>query len=186
MDCVQLSWSAITGESMVRIEMKKNDEILFPQENAFREQEADAWFERNRDLCETPISADHRVITALGQLDLKERGALVDLGGGAGALAAGVLNYFPDWTALTIELSKAAILAGRSLFPNVEFQLGSITNPEDMPTQKFDLTIVSGVLCWVDRSLLARSIANIDGLVADGGLLLICDFSSPFQWSRRR
>ena len=45
----------------------------------------------------------------------------------------------------------------------------------------FDLAVISGVFCWVDRSLLSQAIANIDSLVKPSGHIIINDFYTPFS-----
>jgi len=150
------------------------------QEKKFIDSEADAWFERNQHIILEPATPDHRVIKALVKLSLPETGVLIDLGGGSGKVASGILKIRPEWKALVIEPSDKACQAGRKVFPNVEFSEGSITQVTDMPNLVVDLIIVSGVLSWIDRTLLSQAIANIDKLLKDKGTLIISDFDPAF------
>jgi SAM-dependent methyltransferase len=155
-------------------------EWLGSQEAAFLEGEADAWFRRNQGS-NAAVSADDPILDALRVIQLPERGTLCDIGGSSGRFAAGFLRDYPRWTARVVEPSLEAIHAGRESFPSIEFLQGSISNPiPDFHGTAYDLVLVSGVLCWVDRSLISRAIANTDAAVADGGVLVISDFDPPF------
>lgn len=150
------------------------------QDTIFVNQEADAWFERNAEFATTPISSEHRVLQALKRITLPQQGVLLDVGGASGKVAAGFQREYPEWRCCVVEPSGKAIATGRVAFPQIEFCQGSITQPEGLPWTGVDVVIVSGVFCWVDRSLLSRAVCNIDLALKDSGFLLISDFDSPF------
>ena len=146
------------------------------QEKAFIEVEADAWFERNIDGILSSVKPDHHIIKAIQKLELPQSGRFADLGGGSGMVSAGILNLLPKWEGHVLEPSRKAIDHGHASFPSLRFHQGSITQATDLPKGPFDLVVVSGVLTWVDRTLLSQAIANTDIIVKNGGYLIISDF----------
>lgn len=153
---------------------------LNQQDTIFINQEADAWFERNAESSTTPVSPDHRVLQALRQVALPQQGILLDVGGASGKVAAGFQRGYPEWQCCVVEPSPKAIAAGQTVFPQIKFYQGSITQPEGLPWTSVDVVIVSSVFHWVDRSLLSRAVCNVDLALKDGGFLVISDFDSPF------
>lgn len=152
------------------------------QERAFLEGEADAWIRRNPDST-TFASADDPVIAALAGCELAERGALLDAGGAAGRIGAAFLRDHPSWFVRVVDASGEAIAAGQRAFPDVQFDQGTLTRPlpaSDSERGTYDVVVVSGVLCWIERSLLSQAIANTDAAVADGGLIVLADYDAPF------
>jgi SAM-dependent methyltransferase len=153
----------------------------YPQETAFVTKEADAYFERNAPATLVPAPPDHRVLSTLQRIGLPKRGVLIDVGGGAGQLAAGFLEVYPGWSAKVIEVSRRAIDAGKKAFPTIEFREGSITEADNLAFEPADLVLVcGGVFCWVERALLSRAVSNVDLICRNSGLLAIGDFDSPF------
>jgi SAM-dependent methyltransferase len=150
------------------------------QERAFLETEAGAWFRRNPDSV-VAAACDDPVLAALRQVDLKPCGLLLDVGVAAGRIAAGFLRDHPAWETHVIEPSADAIHAGQKAFPQISFQQASITQAHSISDGgQYDVVVVSGVLCWVQRDLLSLAVANIDGALADGGLVVISDFDAPY------
>jgi SAM-dependent methyltransferase len=149
------------------------------QERIFVEKEADEWFCRNSSSLITPAPKNHRIMKSIEHVQLPERGILLDVGGATGRLSARFLMEYPGWVCRVVEPSAKAIAAGKEVFPEIQFYQASITQPGGMPWADVDLIIVSGVLCWVDRLLLSRAVANLDGALRDGGLVVISDFDSP-------
>ncbi|MGD1862373.1 MAG: class I SAM-dependent methyltransferase [Leptolyngbyaceae cyanobacterium] len=150
------------------------------QEKVFNEVEADAWFRRNASYGVQAASPDHHVLSALRAVELPQQGFMLDIGGAAGAVAAGFKREYPGWKCQVVEPSAEAIAAGREAFPKLHFSQGSICQNDNFSPEDADVVIVSGVFCWVDRLLLSRAICNIDLALAAGGLLVISDFDSPF------
>lgn len=158
-----------------------DDRVRLSQEQAFLKGEADAFARRNRDLA-VAAPSDDPVLEALQTAGIPREGTLLDVGGAAGRIAAGFQRDHPDWRVRVIEPSSVAIELGRTAFPDIEFVQGSITQPlstEGEPA--FDVVVVSGVLCWVERSLLSSAIGALDQALSDGGLMVISDFDVPGQ-----
>jgi SAM-dependent methyltransferase len=156
------------------------------QEDAFVNGEADAWVRRNPNSS-TPAPPDDPVLAGLARCDLAARGTLLDAGGAAGRLAAGFLRNHPAWAATVVDPSKHAVAAGSAAFPGIEFHVGSLATPLPPPPYEdgYDVVIVSGVLCWIDRGLLSLAVAHTDSALRNGGLLVICDFDAPYQRANR-
>ena len=154
--------------------MKKN------QENVFIEGQSDAWFDRNFKNGIKALPEEHRIIRLVKSLDLPSSGNLIDVGGAAGSVAAGIIKVCPGWKATVLEPSQKAVKAGSKIFPWIDFIQGSIAKKNDMPNKAFDIALVSGVLCVIDRSLLSQAIANIDSLIKPNGHIIIYDFYTPF------
>jgi SAM-dependent methyltransferase len=154
------------------------------QDARFAVGEGDNWFKRNRDY-----------LGRLGKIDwpihLLERfdrrgtiGSVVELGCSNGFRLARIKReILPHARCVGIDASREAIGDGAALYPELELHQGVLASP---PVEgSFDLVIVNYVLHWVDRSTLSRSICAIDGLVRDGGLLILGDFQPDYPQRRR-
>ncbi|MFG0250103.1 MAG: class I SAM-dependent methyltransferase [Phycisphaeraceae bacterium JB051] len=83
-------------------------------------------------------------------------------------------SVYPQARMVGIDASSEAIASGQQKYPNVELHAGVLADP---PVQgQFDIVIVNFVFHWVDRQTLCQSIASVDGLLRDGGLLVLGDF----------
>ncbi|HSJ10192.1 MAG TPA: class I SAM-dependent methyltransferase [Longimicrobiales bacterium] len=154
---------------------------MISQEQLFLDGEADAWMQRNPSALEI-AGPEHPVLAALAAQELPDTGALLDLGGAAGRVAAGFLRDHAGWSATVVEPSGVAIASGSAAFPAVHYVQGSITSAAAALAgqQAFDVVVICGVLCWIDRACLSRAVASADAALRDGGLLVVCDFDAPF------
>lgn len=155
------------------------------QNQIFRSDEGDNWFRRNRAALTDVNSHDavlEMVATATGE-GARYR-SLCELGCANGWRLAALRELLPDLgRAAGSDISAEAIADGRALWPGIELSVGSLDDPAI--NGSFDLVIVSFVLHWVGRDRLARSIAAIDGLVADGGALIVADFLPDAPCARK-
>lgn len=151
-----------------------------PQLRAFSEGEGDRWFERNRQAMLEPASANDpslRLIEAYGIKPLN----VLEVGASNGYRLA-ALGQIHECKLTGLEPSAAAVADGLTRFSGLRLQVGvGSAIPFDEP---FDLVIVNFVLHWVDRSLLLRTVAEIDRVTADGGFLVLGDFA-PAHPARR-
>jgi SAM-dependent methyltransferase len=153
------------------------------QDRIFLEGEADRWFKRNL----ADISRADRPDWPLRILARLEGGAglgsFLELGCSNGWRLGRLRELFgAEKRYAGVDPSAEALMQGRSAFPGVEFHRGTLS---EVPLAgAFDVVIVNFVLHWVDRSSLARSIAEIDRLVADGGYLVLGDFLPDFPQKR--
>ena len=72
------------------------------------------------------------------------------------------------------DVSEAAIAEGSAAWPSLTLRSGTADAPPF--DAEFDVVIVSFVLHWIGRAQLARSIAAIDGLLRETGVLVLTDF----------
>jgi SAM-dependent methyltransferase len=163
-------------------ERKKHLLCAYQQDAAFIHHEADAWFARNEKKLKKAgpaLAAKDPTMKLLDIVRLPRKGRFLDLGGGNGRVSAGFITRHRHWHATVIEPSQKAIRSGRETFPYIEFHQGSVTKRDQLPQEQFDMVLIRGVLCWVDRKLLSQAIANIDSLVKNGGYLVVSDFYTP-------
>jgi SAM-dependent methyltransferase len=154
------------------------------QDKIFLEKEGDAWFQRNKEALGKPGKLDWP-LHCIGLLNEKDKiKTVAEVGCANGFRLAALKNQFKKAERFVgIEASAQAIAAGSKQYPQVEFIRGTLS---DLPTQdEFDLVIVSHVLHWVDRSTLSRSVAEIDRITRDGGILILGDFLPDFPQRRR-
>jgi SAM-dependent methyltransferase len=145
---------------------------MMNQDQVFSESEADQWFLRNREALKADWDKDF-VLRLLNLYGLQPRSA-VEVGAANGYRVASIQERLGVEVAVAVEPSVAAVDDGRSRFPQVRFVTGTAASI-DMDEQ-FDLVIVNGVLTWIDRATLFRSLAEVDRLVCDGGYLIVGDF----------
>lgn len=150
--------------------------LAVAQEQAFLSEEGDAWTTRNAKAVAAAPATDP-VLRALATVRLPEQGRLLDAGGSVGRIAAGFHLLRPSWSCRVVEASASAVAIGRRQFPAVDFAAGSIAR---LSESGFDVVIASAVLHWIDRALLAPTIAGLDAALVDGGVLVIHDFDAPF------
>jgi SAM-dependent methyltransferase len=147
------------------------------QDEIFADSEGNAWFRRNS----AALNADGRrdpVLDLLRQLPAERRArvrSMCDVGCANGGRLANLREWFPNATRIAgFDASADAIEAGTLAHEGLDLRVGLVAEP---PFEgRFDLVTIGFVMHWVDRSLLTRAIAEIDALVADGGLLVIADF----------
>jgi SAM-dependent methyltransferase len=146
--------------------------LSLSQDQIFAASEGDRWFQRNQTVLESiDLSKDGplRLIDLYGLVPKK----VLEIGAANGWRVAAIATRF-GCEVVAQDPSQAAIAHGKSAYPEVEFVGGSAS---EIPLKDvFDLIIVNGVLCWIDRSTLFRTLAEIDRLLADDGHLIIGDF----------
>jgi SAM-dependent methyltransferase len=142
------------------------------QTTAFSSGEGDRYFERNR-AAATAYDVDSDPLVRLLSIADVAPGSVIEIGAASGHRVAALSDRW-GCRAVAVDPSNAAVEEGRRRYPHVEFAVGTM---DEVPIDDvFSLVVVSFVLHWVGRSLLLRSIAELDRLVADGGHLAIGDF----------
>jgi SAM-dependent methyltransferase len=143
------------------------------QTEIFAEFEGDRWFGRNQQALKDFDPDNDSPLRILALYGVKPR-AVLEIGAANGVRLAEIAHRHGARTT-AVELSQDAIRDGQAKFPMVDFICGPA---HAIPlAAAFDLVIVNFVLHWVDRSLLLRTIAEVDRLLGDGGFLVIGDFS---------
>jgi SAM-dependent methyltransferase len=154
------------------------------QEHFFLEQEANNWFQRNRSKIESTdyeeqfdwicyyieLFNNKNQIKTIAELGCSNGWRLNRLSSNSG-------KYF-----VGIDASLDAIQSGQERYPHLKLYHGILSQ---LPIEEeFDLVIVAGVLNCVDRNTLVKSIAEIDRVTKDGGILIIGDFLPVFNQRR--
>lgn len=155
------------------------------QTDLFRSDEGDNWFRRNRAALASANAHDAVLqMVAAATAEGARFKSICELGCANGWRLAELRDRLPDAARVAgSDISAEAIADGSGRWPGIELAVGSLDEPAIHG--RFDLVIVSFVLHWVSRELLARSVAAIDNLVADGGALVIADFLPDAPCARR-
>ena len=149
------------------------------QRDVFRDGEADAWFERN------PLSSEERPsarphdarIAAL----VDPSSSVLEVGCSDGRMLAAIADLVPGRFA-GVDPSAAAITEGQRRWPHLELHVGTA---DALPfDEQFDVVILGHFLCWCDRELLPKIVAETDRVLRDGGTLAVVDFDP--RYPRRR
>jgi SAM-dependent methyltransferase len=149
------------------------------QDQIFVEKEGNQWFRRNQAALEKLDPSADLPLRLLELYGVRPRRVL-EVGAANGFRLAALAQRYGAH-AVGCEPSADAIAAGRDRYPGIEFVQGQASKlPVAGP---FDLVIVNFVFHWIDRSLLLTSVAEVDRVLEDGGLLLIGDFfpSNPLK-----
>jgi len=153
------------------------------QDDIFMSDEGNQWFKRNRDAIVDQNQFDWP-IKIIETLKEKEKiGRILELGCANGWRLARIKDMFQENVELYgSDASKEAITDGMSRYPDLRLKQGLLSQiPFDL---MFDLVIVNFVFCWVDRKSLVKSIAEIDRVICDQGLLIVGDFLPDFPQKR--
>ena len=149
------------------------------QARLFSAGEGDRWFERNRTTLGERRPDDDGPLQLLEAYGVRPRSVLEV--GAANGYRLWALAHRYGCRTTGVEPSAAAVADGLAGFPGVRLIQG---RGDAIPlAERFDLVVVNFVLHWVDRSLLLRTVAEIDRCVADDGYLIVGDFlpASPIR-----
>lgn len=158
--------------------------VVDPQEQYFATVGGNEYFRRNfagQEVAQPHHQALELLMTVAGR-ELPSQGHAVVLGGAGGREASGLKQRLPDWKVANVDISPEAIEFGKLRFQDIDHHCLSISAASFRLAETLgetDLVFVVGVLPWIGRSKLSRTIANIDDILRDGGLLLISDFLPP-------
>lgn len=142
------------------------------QTRIFVEGEGDRWFARNKAALTAGDPARDLPLRLLQLYNLAPRTALEI--GAANGWRLGYLAAQHGTRCVAVEPSTDALRDGQARFPAVRFIQATA---DDVPLQEsFELVVLSFVFCWVGRTRLPRTLAEVDRLVAPGGFLLIFEF----------
>jgi SAM-dependent methyltransferase/DNA-binding MarR family transcriptional regulator len=113
--------------------------------------------------------------------DLFTEGAILDAGGGSGAVAAAFLERFPGLRAVLLDLPEVVeyaeeLLRSRSCAGRVACRAANILEPWPVSDHSFELVIISNVLHAYSEQEAPQLLARGAACLSPGGLLLVHDF----------
>jgi len=154
------------------------------QDRIFSDSEGNRWFQRNKTALDVQGHTDWPcyLIDLLGnKAGIR---SILELGCSNGYRLHTLRDRLGnDCRCVGVDASQEAVRDGKERYPELELHQGTLSA---VPLQgEFDLVIVNFVLHWVDRKALARSVAEIDRLTRDDGLLILGDFLPDHQQRRR-
>lgn len=148
------------------------------QSQVFLNGEGDSWFTRNQEYLLSQGADDTTkfewVSWMVEQLATPPQ-RIAEFGCANGWRLNRLRQKYPDSQFFGIEVSQSAIQDGQSRYSNLTLQQGAL-HQIPCSDNSFDLVIIYGVFCWVDRSQLISSIAEVDRVLCNGGYLILGDF----------
>ena len=145
------------------------------QDKIFRDGEGDQWFTRNQ--AHLAPSSDDRIFALCQEYNIAPTRVL-EVGAANGYRLEQFRRHF-NAACVGIELSGAAVAAGKAQFPEITLEVGEASDLTRFANESFDLVICSFVLHWVDRRSLLRVVAEVDRVIRSDGILAISDFDPP-------
>jgi len=144
------------------------------QEAIFKREEGDRWYLRNQNVLVDGSRAIHDPVLELIR-GLKKKPKHVLEAGCSNGWRLAELDRLLHCRCFGVDVSRKAITDGRRIWPRLKLKHAPLSHlPFD--DAAFDLIIAPFVLHWVDRSLLFRSLAELDRVLVPGGHLIISDF----------
>ncbi len=142
------------------------------QGQIFASTEGNAWFARNKpdiELFDAETDFPLRLMRLYGLRP--ER--VLEVGAANGYRLAEIADRYGA-EVVAVESSEMAVHDGKSAFPSVNFVRADASA---IPLRdSYDLVIVNATFHWIDRDKLMPTMSAIDGLLEDGGFLIIGDF----------
>ncbi|EDP74910.1 class I SAM-dependent methyltransferase [Hydrogenivirga sp. 128-5-R1-1] len=153
------------------------------QDDVFKKEEADKWFERNKEGLKPKADL---ILKAIRDYNLIcKNSKVLEVGASNGYRLAKIHEEFGS-EVHAIEPSKEAIKDGKSKWSFINFYQNTLAEfNEREHTSGFDLIIVNSVLHWIDRSTLLLSVAKIDTMLRWGGHLILGDFQTQIPLKRK-
>lgn len=145
------------------------------QYEIFKGFEADNWYERNRKALEP---SDDLIVWLIDTYRLLDSNKSVLEVGASNGFRLERLREKYGCRAVAVEPSQKAVQEGKEKFPQIEFY--NITAEEMDFEREFDLVILNGVFCWIDRTTLSLVVSKIDRILKEEGHLILGDFQTPF------
>lgn len=157
------------------------------QESYYLEKEADDYFERNRSTDEEPTEYIKERVRQILKL-MKNNGIapkrVLEIGGAGGYLLSEIHKSF-NCECRGVEPSQQAVDFANRTRKGISVRKGVASDLSEERTGDFDMVVLKGVLCWIGREELLRSIAEIDRVLADGGYLVLSDYLPEFPTMNR-
>lgn len=155
--------------------MAKQDDVFFATEG-------DKWFNRNKTVLSQRGPEDDEILSLVKMYSLKPERVLEV--GASNGYRLFYLHQQNKCEVYGVEPSEEAIQSGQNAYPCINFQRATAESMK-YADKFFDMVLINGVFCWIDRDSLLRSCANIDRVLKWGGHLVIGDFQIPLFLKRR-
>lgn len=147
------------------------------QKNSFLSYEANAWFDRNYEMITTYNPEEDKVIDLFKKYNFDKK-SILEIGSSAGYRLNALKNLDATAEVFGLEPSEKAIAYGKENYKNVNFTHGTADNLSGFADASFDVVIVGFVFYVIDRSILFKTLAEIDRVLKNNGVVIIVDFFS--------
>ena len=147
------------------------------QKSAFLNYEWNSWFDRNRRALLNYKIEDDKIISLLKSYK-QNTDNILEIGCRAGYKLNDFKNVFPHANVFGIELPINAIEFGKPKYSSVNFKHRTADDMKCYEDAQFDVVIVEFVFYVIDRSILFKSVAEINRVVRNRVYLIIKDFFS--------
>jgi ubiquinone/menaquinone biosynthesis C-methylase UbiE len=154
------------------------------QKSAFLDYEADAWLERNKIAVDKYSASSDEVVTLLQNYNVKPN-RILEIGCSTGHRLNGVHSVFGDIDIYGTDPSSQAIEYGKGKYPHLKLTRGTADSMPQYESGFFDVVILGFFMYVVDRSILLQTMAEIDRVLMDKGILVIKDFFSEIPMKRK-
>jgi ubiquinone/menaquinone biosynthesis C-methylase UbiE len=145
------------------------------QRDAWLKYEADAWFQRNIKAVEI-YNFDTDPVKEILENYVPNFSNVLELGCSFGHRLNGIKTAYPNTDTHGVEPSEKAIEFGQSTFPKINFHRGTGDDLSVFEDETFDVVIAGFMLYVVDRSLLMRTISEMDRVLKNNGVVILIDF----------
>lgn len=145
------------------------------QKAAFLNYEADEYFARNQGILTSYSVEKDPVIKLLQDYQYVPK-RILEIGCNAGYRLNGIKTLFPESEVYGVEPSRSAIEYGKKNYKNINFVQGTTDDLGVFTEGFFDLVIIGFVLYVVDRTILLKTIGEIDRVTANNGILVNIEF----------
>jgi len=165
------------------MKLKKKRTKLILQDDIFKIKEGDNFYTRrqSKNMSDKEFLKKDIVFPLIKRNKLRPK-RVAEIGSCDGFRLAAIHKEFKS-ECVGFEPSVKAIQTGRKKYPFIRFKR-SLASRLIFQDAYFDLVIVSFVLHWIDRRTLLQSVAEIDRILIDKGVLVLSDFFVPYPQRR--
>jgi ubiquinone/menaquinone biosynthesis C-methylase UbiE len=154
------------------------------QKTAFLEFEGNDWYTRNENFIRSFSGNDDPICKAIHEYNITGKNIL-EIGCSAGYRLNFLKKLYPQTDFYGIDPSDKALEYGKKSYQNINLSLGTMDDLSQYKDEFFDAVIVGFVFYVVDRNLLLKSVAEIDRVLKNKGVLVIIDFYYPKPYSHQ-
>jgi ubiquinone/menaquinone biosynthesis C-methylase UbiE len=153
--------------------------------NYFLNSEGNSYFKRNISTLtkDEYITGGNDIIVnnIKNILNSSEQFNILEIGCSNGNRLKILNNMFPNNSYYGLDPSTDAIEYAKENYENINFNVLTCDDMSLFEDKKFDIIMIPFVLMYIDRELLLKSVAEIDRILSNNGILIITDFYSNRQ-----